>query len=137
MAGAAMNVAANLEESVLTPRQTAIRKLFDRLAPDRGRWLARNSYFYAADHDYMRFLIPAGARVLEVGCGDGQLLAALKPVRAVGIDFSAEMVRVARERNPTFEFHVGNAEDPAVLQKIEGPFDYIIASGIAASVRSA
>ncbi len=112
----------------LTPRQERIRALFDKLAPERGKWLARNRYFYEADHTYMRFLIPAGGRVLEIGCGDGQLLAALKPSRAVGVDISAEMIRVAREKHPGFELHVANAEDPSALAKIEGPFDYIVVS---------
>ena len=123
-----MNVVPPTADPSLTPRQTAIRALFDRLAPERGHWLRRNSYFYEADHAYMRFLIPAGARVLEIGCGDGQLLAALKPSRAVGIDLSSEMIRVAREKHPAFEWHVGNAEDPTVLRRISGPFDYIVLS---------
>ena len=123
-----MNVVPPLADISLTPRQTAIRALFDRLAPQRAHWLRRNSYFYEADHAYMRFLIPAGARVLEIGCGDGQLLAALKPSRAVGVDLSPEMIRVAREKHPAFEWHVGNAEEPAVLQRISGPFDYIVIS---------
>ena len=114
--------------TMLTPRQERIRALFDKLAPERGKWLARNRYFYEADHAYMRFLIPAGARILEIGCGDAQLLAALKPSRAVGVDMSAEMIRVAREKHPGFELHVGNAEDAATLAKIEGPFDYIVVS---------
>ena len=114
--------------SALTPRQDRIRALFDKLAPERGKWLARNRYFYEADHLYMRFLIPAGARVLEIGCGDGQLLAALKPSRAVGVDMSAEMIRVARANHPGFELHVGNAEEAATLAAIEGPFDYIVLS---------
>jgi SAM-dependent methyltransferase len=123
-----MNMTSPVTATQLTARQETIRALFDCLAPVRGKWLARNSYFYAADHAYMRFLIPAGARVLEIGCGDGQLLAALNPSHGVGIDFSAEMVRLAREKYPAYEFHAGNAEDPAALQRLGGPFDYIVIS---------
>jgi len=128
MAGLKMNVATPVPESSLTPRQSAIRDLFDRLAPERGKWIARNRYFYDSDRAYMRFLIPAGARILEIGCGDGQLLAALKPSRGVGVDFSAEMIRVAGEKHPELELHVGNAEDPSVLARITGPFDHIVIS---------
>ena len=123
-----MNVTSTITEPALTPRQEAIRALFDKLAPERGKWIARNSYFHGSDHDYMRFLIPAGARVLEIGSGDGQLLAALRPSRGVGIDFSAEMVRIAREKYPTYEFHVANAEEAGALQRVGGPFDYIVIS---------
>jgi hypothetical protein len=76
----------------------------------------------------MRFLIPPNANVLEIGCGEGQLLAALAPARGVGLDFSAEMIRIAREKYPRLEFLVGNAEDPATLRGISGPFDYIVIS---------
>ncbi|MBL8644814.1 MAG: glycosyltransferase [Rhodospirillaceae bacterium] len=117
-----------MSEVVLTERQEAIRALFERLAPARAEWVARNRYFYDTDHAYMRFLIPAGSRVLEIGCGDGQLLKALNPSRGVGIDLSPAMIEAARATAPDCEFHVGNAEDPAVLAGITGPFDYIVVS---------
>src|ERR1700686_2367420 len=34
-----------------------------------------------------QFLVPPGRRVIELGCGEGDLLAALKPARGVGVDF--------------------------------------------------
>jgi SAM-dependent methyltransferase len=128
MALVEMNITTPIADSSLTSRQSAVRALFDKLAPQRERWIARNRYFYDADHAYMRFLVPAGARVLEIGCGDGQLLAALKPSRGVGVDFSAEMIRVARSKHAEFELHELNAEDPAALKRISGPFDYIVLS---------
>ena len=33
-------------------------------------------------------LVPKGKRVLEIGCAQGDLLAALEPVVGVGVDFS-------------------------------------------------
>jgi len=132
MVGFAMNidVSSSADSSIgpLSARQTKIRELFDGLAPTRREWVRRNSFFHNADHDYMRFLVPAGARVLEIGCGDGHLLAALKPSRGVGLDLSSEMVRVARAQHPELEFHVGNAEDPETLKGIAGPFDYVVLS---------
>jgi SAM-dependent methyltransferase len=112
----------------LSPRQEQVRALFDRMAPERQAWIARNQYFYEADRAYMRFLVPAGANVLEIGCGDGQLLAALEPRRGVGIDLSPEMIRLARERHPSMEFHVANAENAESLKTVTGPFDYIVVS---------
>jgi SAM-dependent methyltransferase len=108
--------------------QQAVRSLFDRLAPERASWLRRNGYFYSHDHRYMRLLVPEGAAVLEIGCGNGQLLAALKPRRGVGIDLSPAMIAVARAAHPRFEFHAGDAEDPATYDSITGPFDAIILS---------
>lgn len=111
-----------------TARQLAIRAHFDRLADSRSSWIDRNRYFYEADSAYMRFLIPPNCSVLEIGCGVGDLLAALQPSRGVGIDLSTKMVAIARERHPTYTFEAGNAEDAATYDSIDAPFDYIVLS---------
>src|SRR5260370_17428885 len=74
----------------------------------------------------MEFLIAAGKRVLELGCGRGDLLAALKPSYGVGIDFSAETIAKANARHPDLYFVLGDVEDSQTLSGIEGPFDYIV-----------
>jgi SAM-dependent methyltransferase len=110
----------------LTRHQSAVRALSERLASTRAEWIHKNSYFYSSDHRYLRLLVPEGASVLEIGCGNGQLLAALKPRRGVGIDISESMIALARAEHPEYEFHVANAEDPAAYENITGPFDTII-----------
>lgn len=69
-----------------------------------------------------------GTRVLDVGCGPGHLTHALPPeVEVVGIDLSAEMLRVARQRRPggTYRVHDYHQPLPAEL----GTFDVILAVG--------
>jgi SAM-dependent methyltransferase len=117
-----------IRQTPLTERQRATRELSDRLASERDRWLARNRFFYDNDRQYMQFLVPAGRRVLELGCGEGQLLRWLRPSYGVGVDLSRELIKLAQERSPEFEFYIGNAEDPALLSGIAGPFDYIVLS---------
>jgi ubiquinone/menaquinone biosynthesis C-methylase UbiE len=117
-------------ERPLTDRQQATRAHFDGIAAERDLWLERNRFFYDSDRAYMRFLIPPGHSVLEIGCGSGELLRALEPSRGVGIDISEAMIAVARRRYPGCEFHVGNAEDPAVIERIAGPFDVIVLSDV-------
>ena len=56
-----------LSPSELSPHKIAIRESSDRLAPDRDRWIRKNAYFYEDDHEYMRFLIPEGLRILDLG----------------------------------------------------------------------
>src|ERR1700730_16407833 len=84
-------------------------------APVLSAWLGRSDFYeervgcrlYEANRWYHRllrgyysFLVTAGSRVLEIGCGLGDLLAAIKPARAVGIDFSARTIALARARHP-------------------------------------
>lgn len=112
----------------LSPRKVTIRDLADRLAFERDGWIQKNASYYEEDRRYMRFLVPEGLRILDLGCGTGQLLAALKPARGVGIDFSEKMIEIATTRHPELEFHLGDVEDPETLSRIEGPFDAIILS---------
>jgi ubiquinone/menaquinone biosynthesis C-methylase UbiE len=112
----------------LSRRQQALRDLYDGLATTLDGWRARNAYFHDADLAYMRFLIPPGLKVLEVGCGAGDLLAGLSPSRGVGIDLSPAMIERAARRHPDLELHVANAEDENALSVIEGTFDVIVLS---------
>ncbi len=110
------------------PRNDSIRAQADSLATERDRWIARSQFYYGDHYRYMRFLVPAGARVLDLGCGIGDLLTVLAPARGVGVDLSPRMVEVAKNLNPGYEYHVGDIEDPATLARLEGPFDAIVLS---------
>src|SRR2546430_2715643 len=84
------------------------------------------AFFHAEDLLYLKFLVPEGARVLELGCGTGDLLAALKPAFGVGVDFSAGMIEQARKAHPDLTFLVGDIEDAAFVRALPGSFDIII-----------
>jgi ubiquinone/menaquinone biosynthesis C-methylase UbiE len=75
-------------------------------------------------------VISPGARVLELGCGQGDLLAALQPSLGVGIDASSVAIDQARKRYPELVFH---AYDVHALDTTQQPlgdqaFDYIVIS---------
>ncbi len=74
-----------------------------------------------------RFLIPPGRRVLELGSGGGDLLAALEPAIGVGVDFSPEAIADARARHPHLTFVQADVHD---LSPIDGTFDVIILSDL-------
>ena len=75
-----------------------VEKHFDAIAPDYDYWKKKNWYFYDTVKKVYGGLIPAGSRVLEVGCGTGEILASLNPAYGVGIDVSGEMVRRALQK---------------------------------------
>lgn len=110
----------------LSPRKASILDHADRIATDRLAWREKNSFFHDEDERYLRFLIPAGSRVLDVGCGIGDTLASLAPSHGVGIDFCGKQIAIARQRHPDLTFVEGDAEDPATLDALQGPFDYIL-----------
>jgi SAM-dependent methyltransferase len=74
-----------------------------------------------------RFLVPAGLRVLELGCGDGRLLASLKPSQGIGIDFSPAMIASARKQFPGLRFMLSDAHD---LTELNSTFDVILLSDL-------
>lgn len=112
--------------TALNSRKQKVRAASDAAAPQRRKWRERNAFFHEEDLRYLRFLIPPGSRVLEIGCGTGDLLAALEPSRGVGLDISPRMIEEAKAGHPTLEFVVGDAEDQAVIDGIQGPFDAIL-----------
>lgn len=112
----------------LSKRKQSIQASADALATSRDTWIRRNSFYYRDDRKYMQFLVRPGQRVLELGCGTGELLAALQPSRGVGVDLSGEMIRVARDSYPRLEFLQGDIENPDVLSGVHGQFDVIILS---------
>ena len=110
----------------MSERKQEIRRQADASAPERRQWLERARFFHDEDLRYLKFLIPEGARVLELGCGTGDLFAALKPAFGVGVDFSECMIAQARQAHPHLTFLVGDIEDPTFMQSLPGPFDVIV-----------
>jgi SAM-dependent methyltransferase len=74
-------------------------------------------------HHY-RLLIPENSKVLEVGCGSGELLAQLPARDVTGVDLSAAQIALAQTRVPHGRFHVQSGE----TLELSGTFDYIIVS---------
>lgn len=103
---------------------------FDQVAPTRLSWIARNHYYHRLLERYFIFHIPPGKRVIEMGCGPGDLLAAVKPAYGVGIDISPTMVGIARNRHPYLTFIEMDAESITFNET----FDYIILSDLTGSL---
>ncbi len=104
-----------------------IRDFYERLAPDLDRYRNKNAYYYELLGHLLRFLIPEGQRVLDIGCGQGDFLDLLHPSQGVGIDLSPAMIERAKEKYPHLSFAVGDAEE---LDLDAPSFDYILLSNI-------
>ncbi len=95
---------------------------FDFLAPDWDRWKARNRYYHKAQENLFKFLVEPGSSVLEVGCATADVLAAVQPSRAVGVDFSRRMVELASKKYSHITFEHQDAEQV----RLPGKFDYVL-----------
>ncbi len=107
-------------------RKRDLRDYFESNIEEINRWRKINAAYHEDDYKFMRFLVPPGKRVLELGCGRGDLLATLMPSYGVGIDFGAATIAKAKERYPHLTFVLGDVEDSQTLERLEGPFDYIV-----------
>jgi SAM-dependent methyltransferase len=96
---------------------------FDCLAERRDEWKRRNKYYYEDQERYFKFLVPPGRSVLELGCGTGELLNALRPKRGVGVDFSSGMLRIAKKKYPGLEFRKADVEQ---LESWGETFDVVV-----------
>jgi ubiquinone/menaquinone biosynthesis C-methylase UbiE len=97
----------------------------DRIAEQRITLIDRHHYYAKQVQRLVQSLVTPKSRVLEVGCGLGDLLGTLNASRAVGIDISPRMIEQARHRHPELDLRVADASCDALP---EGPFDAIILS---------
>ena len=105
-----------------------IRKHFDSLAPERQSWIKKSGSFYAEDIRCMKEFIVPNSKVLEIGCGNGHLLASLNSSISVGIDISKEMIKEAKNKFKNIEFIEADVENKDYIKKLNGTFDFIIIS---------
>jgi len=112
--------------SNVSGRKAAILANSEHYAAQRRAFRDRAAFFHEEDLRYLQFLIPPGARILEIGCGTGDLLAQFKPSYGLGVDFSPAMIAVARQAYPGLEFLVGDIEDEEFVRSLRGPFDVIL-----------
>jgi SAM-dependent methyltransferase len=88
-------------QAALDAEAAAVRSDFDRLAAlEEEGWSGNNHY-----HGFLLRQLPSHIdAALDVGCGSGAFARQLAPraTSVVGLDFSPEMVRVARERSRAF-----------------------------------
>ncbi|MBK8551332.1 MAG: glycosyltransferase [Ignavibacteria bacterium] len=94
------------------------------LAENREKWIRKNKYYYKNLIEFLKFNIPEGSTIIEIGSGTGYLLNSLNPSRGVGIDISPEMIRTAKENYPEYEFYLMDSENIT----IEDKFDFVLIS---------
>ncbi|MFN0122291.1 MAG: glycosyltransferase, partial [Blastocatellia bacterium] len=133
-----MNTSATKVQLTTAPADSARARFreervrhWDRLAVRMDTWQGLGGYYHQRLAEVYRFLISPGQRVLEIGCGRGDLLAALSPAYGMGIDFSPGMIARARTRYPELSFQLADSHDLVLDEQ----FDVIILSDLINDLR--
>lgn len=94
---------------------------------DAGTYQDKHAFVFKMGAGVVDLLDPRpGERILDVGCGAGQLTASIAERGAVtvGIDASGEMIAAARRNYPSLDWHVMNAADFEFAE----PFDALFSN---------
>ena len=98
---------------------------YDRIARRYAEWDAGGDEVRAWFLDEVLDRLPAGAAVLELGCGSGTAAATLADGRSyTGVDLSAGQLTMARERLPDLRFLQG---DLTTISFPDAAFDAVVA----------
>ncbi|HRY70813.1 MAG TPA: glycosyltransferase [Phycisphaerae bacterium] len=94
-------------------------------------WDARSRYYHQQLRRVFQTHIPPGSRVLEIGCGIGDLLADLRPSCGVGVEFSPALVDCARRAHPELDFCLASEDRLEFSEQ----FDYIVLANSIGSLK--
>jgi SAM-dependent methyltransferase len=101
-------------------------KFWDELHGDKGNAFHQTLVSPAVE----RLLnLQAGERVLDIGCGNGVLARRLAELggKVTAVDFSAELIELAKARGGLINYGVVDATDEAALRALgEGQFEAIV-----------
>jgi len=99
---------------------------WNQVAIQRDSWKTPRVNYHIRLNSFIQNIIPKNSRVLEIGSGQGQLLASLEPSLGVGVDFSHEMIKKAQNKYPNLHFITADAHFLPLNHK----FDYVIISDL-------
>jgi SAM-dependent methyltransferase len=74
--------------------------------------------------------IPTGVRVLDVGCAGGRVARHLREKSCIVTGIERDPILAEKARRYCVEVIEGDVEDPEVLARAGGPFDYVVLSDI-------
>lgn len=92
---------------------------------DAQSYQTRHSYVFKHGEGLVELLDPKpGERILDLGCGSGQLTAKIAEAgaRVIGIDLSRDMIAQARANYPAIEFDVADATSFEIVEPVDAVF---------------
>lgn len=99
---------------------------FESRADNWVNYRKRRSYYWDSITRYCNYYIHEDSSVLEIGCGSGELLAAVNGINKTGIDFCEPILSKAKEQFPDLRFELMEAENITLNEK----YDVVILSNL-------
>ena len=69
-----------------------------------GHWRSRNRFYHEQVKELVAGAVVPGRRVLDIGCGTGDVLATVKPSAALDSTLRIGLTQLAREKYPDLQF---------------------------------
>ena len=74
----------------------------------QSKWIKKGEYFHNEDLRVIKEIIPRESSVLEIGCGNGNLIGKLDVKKGVGVDISDKLIYLAKKNFPKVKFYCDN-----------------------------
>jgi 2-polyprenyl-3-methyl-5-hydroxy-6-metoxy-1,4-benzoquinol methylase len=88
-----------------------LRTYFNALAPEWQKFHAKNQYYHDRVRELVAGAVAPGQRVLDIGTGAGDVLAAVEPGEGVGVNVGERMTELAAARHPDLKFETTAVDD--------------------------
>ena len=82
---------------------------------------------YIGEKKVIKEEVPFGRKVLDLGCGTGELCGEFCEANYIGVDISEAYIQYAKQKNPGYKFETMNA---ASLDFPDAAFDVVLISGV-------
>lgn len=103
----------------------SLRDYFNAIAPEWDAWRLRNRFYHERVKELVTGAVVPGRRVLEIGCGTGDVLAATGPSTGVGLNVADRLTQLARDKYPGLRFETFSGEDVTLPDGFRP--DYVVA----------
>jgi len=109
--------------------KSVVASHFDNIAVNYDYYKSKNKYYYDNLKSLLKTHVLPNKKVMEIGCGTGDLLAYLKPKIGYGVDISSKMIINAQKKyggRKNLHFSTVNPK---------GKFDYVVMSDVIEHLR--
>ena len=82
---------------------------------------------YIGERKVIRAEVPSDCKILDLGCGTGELCGEFCQANYVGVDISEVYIQYAKRKHPSYKFEIMNATS---LDFLDAVFDVVLISGV-------